>query len=224
MTHAATLDQVRRLYVLPFNRQSRYGAQEKHFAFAITRNGTRGSMNFELNKIFGALLAVGIFVMGIGFIAQSLYASRLPPSPAYVITVPDAPAPDAGGGDAPVEPIAARLAKANVGKGEAAHKPCVACHAFEKGGANKQGPALWGVVGNQKGVHDGYKYSATLADLSSKGEKWTFENLDGFLTNPKKYSPGTTMGYAGISDPQKRADLIAWLREQDDAPEALPAP
>jgi cytochrome c len=180
-------------------------------------------MNFELNKIFGALLGVAIFVMGIGFIAQAVYSSRLPASPGYVIVVPDAPA-DAGAAPAvQVEPIAVRLAKANVGKGEGAHKPCLACHAFEKGGANKQGPGLWNVVGNQKGVHPDYKYSATLAELSAKGEKWTFENLDGFLENPKKYSPGTTMGYAGISDPQKRADLIAWLREQDDTPEPLPA-
>jgi cytochrome c len=180
-------------------------------------------MNFELNKIFGAILGVLIFVMGTGFVAQAIYSSKLPHHPAYVINVPDAPA---SGGEpaAAAEPIAARLAKANIGKGEAAHKPCVACHAFEKGGANKQGPGLWGVVGNQKGAHEGYKYSETIAGLGAKGEKWGFEQLDGFLENPKKYSPGTTMGYAGISDPQKRADLIAWLREQDDAPEALPAP
>ncbi len=179
-------------------------------------------MNFELNKIFGALLGVAIFVMGIGFIAQGIYGSRLPHTPAYVIAVPDAPA-EGGAAKVEAEPIAVRLAKANIGKGEAAHKPCLACHAFEKGGANKQGPGLWGVVGNQKAIHEGYEYSKTLTALSAKGEKWTYENLDGFLTNPKVYSPGTTMGFAGYSDPQKRADLIAWLREQDDAPEAMPA-
>jgi cytochrome c len=181
-------------------------------------------MNFELNKIFGAILGILIFVMGIGFIADGIYASKLPHHPGYVVNVPDAPAAGGGEAEAAVEPIAARLAKANIGKGEGAHKPCLACHGFEKGAANKQGPALWGVVGNAKAAHEGYKYSEVLAKLGSEGQKWGFEELDGFLTNPKKYSPGTTMGYAGISDPQKRADLIAWLREQDDAPEPLPAP
>jgi cytochrome c len=178
-------------------------------------------MSFELNKIFGAILGVLIFVMGIGFIASGLYASRLE-GPGYVIKIPEKPA---GGTEAAaVEPIAARLAKANVAKGDEAHKACLACHGFEKGAPNKQGPGLWGVVGNKKGSHEGYKYSDKLTELAAAGEVWGFEQLDGFLENPKKYSPGTTMGFNGISDPQKRADLIAWLREQDDTPEPLPAP
>jgi cytochrome c len=180
-------------------------------------------MDFELNKIFGAILGVLIFVMGIGFVAAAIYDSPRPHHPGYVIAVPDAPAGGDTGGAATVEPIAARLAKANVGKGEGAHKACLACHAFEKGGANKQGPALWGIVGGDKGKHDGFKYSAALAERAGKGEKWGYEELDGFLTNPKKYIEGTSMGFAGYSDPQKRADLIAWMREQDDAPEPLPA-
>ncbi len=49
-----------------------------------------------------------------------------------------------------MEPIATRLAKANVAKGNEAHKACLACHAFEKGGANKQGPGLWGVVATRR--------------------------------------------------------------------------
>jgi cytochrome c len=181
-------------------------------------------MNFELNKIFGAILGTLIFVMGIGFIAQGIYASRPAKIPGIIIAVAEAPAPG-GEGEATVEPIAARLAKANIGKGEGAHKPCVACHAFEKGGPDKQGPGLWGIVGNTKGSHASYadKYSDTFKKLAAEGQVWGYEELDGFLTNPKKYSPGTSMGFAGYSDPQKRADLIAWLREQDDTPEPLPA-
>ncbi len=113
----------------------------------------------------------------------------MPKIPGIIVAVAETEAPSGGDAAAAVEPIAVRLAKANIGKGEAAHKPCVACHAFEKGGPNKQGPGLWGVVGNQKGVHPDYKYSETLAKLSSEGQKWGWEELDGFLTNPKKYSP-----------------------------------
>jgi cytochrome c len=185
-------------------------------------NGVRG-MDFELNKIFGAILGVMIFVMGIGFVAASVYRSPVPAHPGIVIVVPEAPA--AGGGDAAAaEPIEVRLAKANVGKGEGAHKPCLACHSFESGGANKQGPNLWGVVGDPKAHLSSFTaYSEAIKARAAAGEKWDFASLDGFLTNPKKYMEGTSMGYAGIADPQKRADLIAWLREQDDAPEPLPA-
>jgi cytochrome c len=179
-------------------------------------------MDFELNKIFGAILGVLIFVMGMGFVAASVYRSPAPHHVGIVVNVPEAPAAGEGGGAAEAEPIEVRLAKANVGKGDAAHKPCLACHAFEKGGANKQGPALWGVVGNAKASHASFtNYSDAIKARSA--EKWDYANLDGFLTNPKKYMEGTSMGYAGIADPQKRADLIAWLREQDDAPEPMPA-
>jgi cytochrome c len=180
-------------------------------------------MNFELNKIFGAILGVMIFVMGIGFVAKSIYTSKLPHEPAYVIEVPDAPA-EGGTPAAVVEPIAARLAKANVDKGEEAHKPCLACHGFEKGAAKKQGPGLWGVVGNPQGAHPDFGYSEAMQKVTAAGGKWTYDDLDRFLAGPKKYLPGTAMGFAGYADPQKRADLIAWLRSQDDTPEALPAP
>jgi cytochrome c len=213
---------------LRFSPQSRYEALYQHLALicrdfkrCIGANGVRG-MDFELNKIFGAILGVLIFVMGIGFIAGSLYNSPQPHHPGIIITVAESAAPSEGGGAAEVEPIEVRLAKANIGKGDAAHKPCLACHVFEKDGANKQGPALWGVVGNAKASHASFTaYSEAIKAKS--GEKWDYANLDGFLANPKKYLEGTSMGFAGISDPQKRADLIAWLREQDDAPEPLPA-
>ena len=179
-------------------------------------------MDFELNKIFGAILGVLIFVMGIGFVAKAIYTSPRPLVAGYVIAVPEVA--EAGAKVEAVEPIAVRLAKANAEKGEAAHKVCLACHGFEKGAANKQGPGLWNIVGNQKGVHEGYKYSEALTKVSAEGQKWGYEQLDGFLANPKAYMPGTAMGYGGMADPAKRADLIAWLREQDDAPEPLPAP
>jgi cytochrome c len=182
-------------------------------------------MNFELNKIFGAVLGVLIFVMGSGFIASGIYSPERPKVPGAVIEVVETPAPGGQTDAPPAEPIAARLAKANIEKGDNLHKSqCLSCHGFDKGAANKQGPGLWGIVGNPKAKHDGFDYSEAFKKLAEAGEVWGYEQLDGFLANPRKYTPGTKMTYKGIDDPQARADLIAWLRAQDDAPEALPAP
>ena len=91
-------------------------------------------------------------------------------------------------------------------------KACASCHSFEKGGPNKVGPDLYGVVNRPKGSHEGFKYSAAMQERAAKGEKWTFENLDAFIANPKGYLPGTAMGYAGLKEADKRADVLAYLR------------
>ena len=75
-----------------------------------------------------------------------------------------------------------------------------------------------------KGSHDGFKYSAALQEREAKGEKWTFENLDGFIANPKGYLPGTAMGFAGLKEADKRADVLAYLRSLSDSPAELPKP
>ncbi len=53
-------------------------------------------------------------------------------------------------------------------------------------------------------------------------EKWEAEQLDGFLKNPKAYMPGTTMAFAGLSKPDQRADVVAYLNSLADAPKPLP--
>src|SRR5262249_52782271 len=65
----------------------------------------------------------------------------------------------------------------------------------------------------------GYTYSSAM---KSKGGKWTFEELDQFLTHPQIYIPGTKMTFAGISNDQQRADVIAFLRTLSDQPAPLP--
>ncbi|MGL4541681.1 MAG: c-type cytochrome [Polymorphobacter sp.] len=84
---------------------------------------------------------------------------------------------------------------------------CKACHAVEKG-VNRIGPSLAGIVGRTSGSVPGFKYSAA----NKAGHiKWTPDTLFTYLLSPRKFLPGTTMAYAGLPDPQKRANLIAYL-------------
>ena len=46
--------------------------------------------------------------------------------------------------------IGALLAGSDIESGRKISKKCTACHSFEKGGPQKVGPNLWGIVGNKK--------------------------------------------------------------------------
>jgi len=95
-------------------------------------------------------------------------------------------------------------------KGEAVFIQCKTCHVTDAG-VNKIGPSLHGVVGRHSGIEPGYTYSAAN---KNSGIVWTPEKLFQYLENPQRVVPGTKMAFAGIQDPQKRADLIAWLKTQ----------
>jgi cytochrome c len=117
-------------------------------------------------------------------------------------------------------PIAARLKSADANKGAEISKKCMACHTFAKGGPNKIGPNLWGIVGSKPAEVPGYAFSDAMKGREDK--PWTYEALDQFLTSPRNFVPGTKMTFAGLPKPQDRADLIAWLRQQSDSPVPLP--
>jgi cytochrome c len=155
------------------------------------------------------------------------YLRTLSPSPeplppvTAADTAPPPAAPAAASAPAAAAPIGALLAKADPAHGEAfTHKICIACHNFNEGGANKLGPLLYGVVGRDKASAPGYTYSAAL---KGKGGKWTFADLNEWLTKPAAFAPGTKMSYAGIPNDQLRADVIDYLRTLSPNPEPLPA-
>lgn len=107
----------------------------------------------------------------------------------------------------------AEVAAAVVGdaaKGEQVFKKCMACHNATAGGANGIGPNLNGVVGSKVGGHAaGFAYSDAL---KGKGGTWDDATLDAWLTNPRAFVAGNKMTFAGLSNPQDRADVIAYLK------------
>ena len=116
------------------------------------------------------------------------------------------------------------LAKADAAKGAAIFKKCQACHDGTKGGPNKVGPNLWGVVDRPIASHEGFSYSAGMKEFSKGGaEKWTYENLFRFLLSPKADVKGTAMGFAGLKKEDERADLLAYLQTLVRQPGSVPA-
>ena len=178
--------------------------------------------SFEWNKIIGAVLGTGVFAMGLGVVSDILFSQHPPEKPGYVIEVAEAAPSGEAAPAAPKVSFAELLAKADVAKGESQSKKCLACHSLEKGGPNKIGPNLWGVVDRPVAHHEGFSYSEAMKAFSEGGKTWTYENLDHFLTNPKALVPGTAMSFAGLKNDQDRADLVAYLRTLSDSPVPLP--
>jgi cytochrome c len=176
--------------------------------------------SFELNKILGAVLGTCIFVLVTSFASGAIFSPKLPEKPGFEIAVKE----EAHGGGAeaaaaPSEPIEKLLQTASVEKGAAAAKKCAACHNFEKGGPNRVGPNLFGIVGEPRGEGRGFNFSAAM---KAKGGTWTIDDLNKFIANPKGFIPGTAMGFAGIPKDSERADVIAYLNSLSDHPQPLP--
>ena len=95
-------------------------------------------------------------------------------------------------------------------RGEKIYERCQACHSIER---DRTGPHHAGLFGRRAGSVPGFQYSPAMKKAGAAGLVWNDDTLDKFLKAPTKFIPGTRMGYAGITDDQERADLLAYLKQ-----------
>jgi cytochrome c len=174
-------------------------------------------MDDRFNTIAGWVLFAGIVALGSSIVAGEMFHSERPEKMGYPIAGVEQ---EGEGAAAAEQPIEAYLAKADPAKGQQVFNKCAACHNAEKGGANQLGPNLWDIIGEPIGQGKGFAFTDALA---KKGGTWNWDNLSQWLSNPKAFAPGTKMTFAGLSNPQDRADVIAFLNAHSDAPKPLPA-
>ncbi len=162
-------------------------------------------MEDRFNTIAGWTLGAGILALGSTLFVGEIFKHEPLEHGGYPVVA----AEGSGGGAAAPAPI--DWSKADPVKGEEVFKQCMACHTATAGGANGTGPNLHGIVGKGKASAAGFAYSDGLKGM---GGSWTFEDLDKWLASPRKFVTGTKMTFAGLSDPEKRASVIAYLNAQ----------
>jgi cytochrome c len=162
------------------------------------------------NKIAAAVLTAGIIAMVSGIIANIAVHPQKLEKPAYVVAGVEAPKADTGGAaPAGPEPIDSLMGSADAKAGESIAKKCAVCHTFDKGGATKIGPNLFGVVGEDIAQGKNYEFSEAL---KGKHGKWDVDSLNAWLFKPQDFAKGTKMTFAGLPKAKDRADVVAYLQ------------
>ena len=172
-----------------------------------------------MNKIIVSIVLALVLFVGINKITDTIYYVEKPEKSAYQVdgvstsasTTSSATSLD----NSESTDIMALFASTNASDGAKIFKKCAACHSIAQGGANKIGPALWGVLGRNAGGISDYKYSKAMA---AYGKAWSFEEMNGFLIKPKDWIKGTKMSFAGLKNPKERAAVILYMNENSDSP------
>jgi cytochrome c len=175
-------------------------------------------MKDRQNTINGWVLFAGVVALGASIVTGEIFHSERPEEMGYPI---EGVAAEGEGGTPTEQPIAFYLQTADAAKGEAVFKKCAACHNADPGGANALGPALFGTMGKPLASHAGFAYSDALKGV---GGSWDWDKMSGWLANPKKFAPGTKMTFAGLSNPQDRADLMLFLNSRGGTLTVPPPP
>lgn len=165
-------------------------------------------MDSRTNTIAGWVLAGCVAALGLTIVSEMVFEAERPEKMGYPIAGVEASGE--AGAEAEV-PIATLLASADVAAGEATFQKCASCHSINAGGANGIGPNLHGILGKPHAAVAGFAYSDALKAV---GGTWDFDAMNAWLTSPRKYASGTKMSFAGLSDPQERANVIAYLNAQ----------
>ncbi|HCF25020.1 MULTISPECIES: c-type cytochrome [unclassified Novosphingobium] len=168
-------------------------------------------MSDRFNTIAGWTLFSGIVLLGLSAVSSRYFHAgkeQRPEKMGYEI----AGVVQEGEGGADATPFEAFLAKADMAKGEKTFAKCASCHTIDQGGANGLGPNLYAVMGEGMGQgRGGFAFSEAL---KGKGGKWDWASMNAWLTSPSAFAPGTKMSFAGLSDPQERANLIVYLNSK----------
>lgn len=160
------------------------------------------------NTIAGWVLFAGIIALGATVVSGEIFHAGRPDTMGYPIegVVLE------GEGEAEAErPIAFFLATADAARGEQVFRKCAACHNADPGGGNALGPALHGVMGAAIAAKPGFAYSPALKEV---GGSWGWDNMSAWLANPRQFAPQNKMTFAGLSNPQERADVMLFLNSR----------
>ena len=172
-----------------------------------------------MNKILVSIFFAVILVLGINKVTDVIFYVEKPEKSAYqvaeVTTTASTTSDEESSANSESGNIMALFASTNAVEGAKIFKKCAACHSITEGGANKIGPALWGVLGRPAGSVPGYKYSKAMA---AHGKNWSFEEMNGFLTKPKDWIKGTKMSFAGLKKAEDRAAVILYMNENTNSP------
>jgi cytochrome c len=177
---------------------------------------------FEINKIIAAIILTIVIVLSINKLADIVYNVKVPEDATNKVvkaTETKEISKDDNEKAKSGNDIKVFLDLGSIDHGKTVVKKCIGCHSVSKGGGNKIGPALWGVIGRKVGSISDYKYSKAMSGF---GKNWDFEAMNNFLIKPKDYVKGNKMAFAGISKEKDRSSVILYLNEQGDFPLPLP--
>jgi cytochrome c len=120
--------------------------------------------SFEWNKIFGAVLATVLVVVSLNLLVGGLMEPEKAAKPGMEVAVAEehGAGPAAPAVEEPKPDWGTVIPVADLAAGEKIHQRCQQCHDFSKGGPNKIGPNLYGIVGN---IHAQFEQGGTTPPL-----------------------------------------------------------
>ncbi|QLC24990.1 cytochrome c family protein [Parasphingopyxis algicola] len=158
----------------------------------------------QFNTIAGWSLAGGIVALGASIVTGEIFHSERPETMGYVVEG----VVEEGGEEEAEMTMAMAFPSVTVEQGEAVFRRCASCHTINEGGASGIGPNLWGKIGRDIASVPGFNYSGALSEIEGS---WNFDNMSDWLARPAAFAQGTTMSFAGLSDPLDRAAVILYM-------------